>query len=215
MTDIDINPGSGDPVTININCACEPTTPPAPAAAMTELDLYGYAAATVLPHYCNTAVAELGPYLLGATAILPAGRSLASVGIGVAVPASGVAAGECAFGVYMGGIPELVATTAPKANLFASAGVRWAPLKSAIEASDQDRVVWLVAQVPAYSIGSPAFLSALHANGPSMINAQRYRSVIVEGQAELPPMFDADAVPFTSPRYLPMLVGSSDGVIQP
>lgn len=213
MTGIDINPGCGDQVNININCGCEPPRTPTPA--MTEVGLHGFAAATVLPHYCSSAVAELGPYLLGATAILPAGVPLASVGIGVTQPANGVAAGESAFAVYIGGIPELVAKTAPKANLFTAVGVRWAPLEAGIAATDQDRVVWLVAQVPAFSGVGPSFVGALQVSGPSMVNAQRYRSVVVEGRTELPPLFDGDAVPFTSPRYVPMLVGSSKGVIQP
>lgn len=66
------------------------------AAAFTELDLHGYTCATVLPSNI-TRVSRVAAALFGVSAVLPAGASIASVGVAVANRPSGDAfmTGRC------------------------------------------------------------------------------------------------------------------------
>ncbi|TMR08722.1 hypothetical protein ETD86_46600 [Nonomuraea turkmeniaca] len=202
-------------MTITVTCGCQSVEPEPPAAAprLSELDLHGYTCATVLPPYI-TRTARVAAALFGVSAVLPAGASIASVGVAVANPAIGDAFTESRLGVYVGGIPELVAKSDHKANLYTFGGWRWAPLNKTVTPADEDRVIWLVAQIPLFSSSQPDFAAA-GGDASSLLNGSRYRSVIVKEAVELPPMFDGDAVPFTPRGDLIAMAATDYGVVQP
>ncbi|GAB2468465.1 hypothetical protein GCM10027187_40830 [Streptosporangium sandarakinum] len=220
MANITINSGSDDPVAVTVNCCCTPEpTPepePVPGGGLREAALHGFTAATVLPHLCNTTTSPSGPALVAATAILPAGKSIASVGVAVADPAQGEAFQPSRVAVYIGSsIAELGGASAEVPRLFTVAGWRWGNLETPVAAAEEDRVVWLVAQLPYFSVAMPGLLCAAQLRGPNMVNSSTYRSVVVQGATELPGIFDGDAVPFTVQQAVPALAASSRAVIQP
>ncbi|WP_449060586.1 hypothetical protein [Planomonospora algeriensis] len=221
MTSIVINPdGTAEPVTVNVNCsgcsAGQPTPDPVPAARpLSEAALHGFGAATVLPHYCDRTVEYAGPVLVGVSAVLPAGTPVGAVGIAVAGRGEGEASQESRVGVYIGGVAELAGQSAHKATLFTAAGWRWAALEAPVAAAEVDRVVWLVAQVPHFPDTMPSFLAAAQGPGAQLVNSHRYRSVIVNGRQELPPIFDGDALPFVARAEVPAMAVSARPVYQP
>ncbi|MBG0818440.1 hypothetical protein [Planomonospora sp. ID82291] len=220
MTNIAINQTCGDgnsaePVTVTVSCTCTPGTPGPATDRLAEAALHGFAAATVLPQYCDRAVKHTGPLVIGATAILPAGASIAAVGVAVAAPGDGETGTDSRVAVYIGGIAEKAGQSLHKATLYTAAGWRWANLEQPVTAADDDRIVWLVAQVPNFTGTPPSILAAGQPGEPGMLNGLRYRSVIVNGLEELPLIFDGDAIPFSGRLEVPALAASSVPVSQP
>ncbi|MEU4331400.1 hypothetical protein [Nonomuraea dietziae] len=221
MSQISINQSCGDgcaeQVTINVNCTCKPTQPPAPQPRLTEASLYGFATCTVLPQYCTFKVTPTpGPYLMGATAILPAGVSLASIGVAVLEPGVGEMSHESRVAVYVGGVAEKAGQSLHLPELFTGGtGWRWANLDKPVMAAEEDRPVWLVAQVPSFTTHMPTFLSCAATTGFGFVNGLRPRNVLVQGAAQLPQIFEADAVPFTPRPEIPLMAGVSYPIVKP
>ncbi|GAA2691841.1 hypothetical protein [Nonomuraea recticatena] len=222
MSQISINQACGDgcadQVTINVNCTCKPPSPGPASSRLAEASLYGYAASTGLPPHATYKLHyPTGPFLLGATAILPAGVSLASIGIGVLESGEGEMTGLSRLAVYIGGVAEKAGQTEHLPNLFAAGttGWRWANLEAPVPAADADREVWLVAQVPSFATRMPTFLSSAPHIVPGFVNGLRARSVMVQGLSQLPPIFDGDAVQFTPRSEIPLMAGLSTPIAQP
>ncbi|MEV6154902.1 hypothetical protein AB0L53_31635 [Nonomuraea sp. NPDC052129] len=182
---------NGDDITVN---CCSPTPVPAQSVLRRE-DLVKLSCATVLPEQINGAAA-LDRQMVCAKAILPAGKTITHLGVPVASGPRGVPSGESRLAVYSitGG---LIAETGNDAKLFDGTGWRFSPLAAPLPAKPEDRVIWLTALLPAYSVAPPALLAAKNpvTDFPNLYNPNGFRTFTHPDRTQLPTDVGGDYPP--------------------
>ncbi|SET98266.1 hypothetical protein [Nonomuraea wenchangensis] len=127
--------------------------PPTPYRPLRHPDLNGWATASAPPEAATSTltVPAQTATMYTAKAILPAGRTLSSLYVAVHSPATGRLSGEARLAVYESEFGPFHRTPDLPA-LFGQVGFRRAELETRVEASDEDRIIYLAALIPAYTV---------------------------------------------------------------
>ncbi|MFI6634285.1 hypothetical protein ACIBI7_35850 [Nonomuraea fuscirosea] len=135
----------------------DPQEPPAPYRPRWPARLNGWVAASTYAEACTAtlAVPQEVATIYTAKAILSAGYAIDALYVAVHREAAGYVSGEARLAVYTSEFgPHSQTPNLP--NLYGRVGFNRGELEPRVEATDQDRIICLVALVPAY--GTPPHL---------------------------------------------------------
>ncbi|MBG0830517.1 hypothetical protein HS041_22405 [Planomonospora sp. ID67723] len=157
-------------------------TPPAPGHP---IGIYGFIAASCMPHEATAGGTLGGGTLLLQRVYVPPGQALTTAWVAIGSAATSPTAGQSLLGVY-DDAGNKIAETADTPGLVTAAGWNSAAYGTPVAAQSAGRYVWLAALVPTCSV-QPGYRWTASAGSVDILNrAGALKSVFLGSQTSLP-----------------------------